>query len=187
LHHIPNIISVLRVILVLPIAIQLYNEAWSSAFVLIFIAGISDAIDGFLARAFKWQSKLGSFLDPLADKLLLGVIFISLAYKGVIPVWLVVLVIARDTLILMGAGFYQWITQELTMSPLFISKINTALQIIFVLAMMYHLAIATLPQQSIFVLQIAVAVTTLLSGILYVKYWIEYTMLYFADKKNNQK
>ena len=102
MHHIPNIISVLRIFLVLPIAIQLYNEAWMSAFILFFIAGISDGIDGFLARAFNWKSKLGAMLDPIADKLLLTVIFITLAYKGVIPVWLAALVVVRDIVIIIG-------------------------------------------------------------------------------------
>ena len=153
------------------------------AFILMFVAGVSDGLDGFLARAFKWQSKLGSFLDPLADKLLLGVIFIFLAYKEIIPGWLVVLVITRDIVIMMGAGFYQWVTHDLKMSPLFSSKVNTALQIIFVLAIMYHLAFTALPETLILVLQIAVAFTTLLSGILYVKCWVQYTKRHFAENE----
>ncbi|HIP94029.1 MAG TPA: CDP-alcohol phosphatidyltransferase family protein, partial [Leucothrix sp.] len=92
MHHIPNIISVLRILLVLPIASLLLDEAWMSAFILIFIAGISDAFDGFLARAFHWQSKLGSMLDPIADKLLLVVIFVTLAYRDIIPNWLAIIV-----------------------------------------------------------------------------------------------
>lgn len=157
------------------------------AFILIFIAGISDAFDGFLARAFKWQSTLGSFLDPLADKLLLGVIFISLAYKGIIPNWLVILVITRDIIILLGAGFYQWMTQELNISPLFSSKINTALQIIFVLVIMYHLAIEPLPEAITLGLQLVVAFTTLLSGFLYVKYWLRYTISHVVEKREQQE
>ncbi len=178
MHHIPNIISVLRLILVLPIAFQLQNEAWLSAFILIFIAGISDALDGFLARAFNWQSQLGSILDPLADKLLLIVIFVSLAYKGIIPNWLAVLVVTRDFVILFGAIIYQWLTRELKITPLFSSKVNTAFQIIFVLALMYHLAISSLSNSLLYVLQIGVATTTLFSGFSYVICWARYTMTY---------
>ena len=91
--------------MVLPIAVQLHYGDWSFAFVLIFIAGLSDALDGFLARTFSWQSNLGSFLDPIADKLLLIVIFVLLADKNIIPVWLTGLVVGRDILIVLGASF----------------------------------------------------------------------------------
>ena len=178
MHHIPNIISVLRLFLVLPIALELQNEAWLNAFVLIFIAGVSDALDGFLARAFKWQSKLGSILDPLADKLLLIVIFVSLAYKGVIPNWLAILIVVRDFVILLGAITYHYLTRELKVSPLFSSKINTAFQIIFVLALMYHLAINPLSEDLFTLLQIGVTLTTLFSGISYVICWARYTIAF---------
>lgn len=178
MHHIPNIISVLRIILVFPIAYFLLNEDWMHAFTLIFIAGISDALDGFLARTFHWQSELGSILDPIADKLLLVIIFVTLAYRGVIPNWLAFLVIARDVLILSGAISYQWLTQDLKIAPLLSSKINTALQIVFVLVLMYHLAIATLPQISMYLLQIAVVITTLYSGVKYIICWMAYYKKY---------
>lgn len=186
MHHIPNIISILRVILVLPIALLLYKEAWGVAFVLIFIAGLSDALDGFLARTFSWQSQLGSILDPLADKLLLVVIFVSLAYKDIIPIWIMILVVARDFIILMGAISYQWLTKELKITPLFSSKVNTALQIIFILVIMYHLAISSLPETLILALQIAVALTTSISGILYVVYWSRYYAKYLEKNSSNK-
>ena len=182
MHHIPNIISVLRIFLVLPIAIQLYNEAWMSAFILFLIAGISDGIDGFLARAFNWKSKLGAMLDPIADKLLLTVIFITLAYKGVIPVWLAALVVVRDIVIILGAMTYHWLTHELTMTPLFSSKINTALQISYVLVLIYHLAIAPVSEKLIYALQVGVAITILISGILYVIVWSRHTINFYKNK-----
>ncbi len=158
-----------------------------NAFILILIAGISDALDGFLARVFSWQSRLGSFLDPIADKLLLIVLFISLAHKGVIPLWLTVLVIGRDLIILLGASACQWLTHKLDMSPLFISKVNTALQIVFILFIMYHLAFASLPQQFIEGMQIAVAVTTILSGLAYIVIWTGYTKNELTRKKATKK
>jgi len=174
MHHIPNIISILRIILVLPIAYLLLNEAWVQALTLIFIAGISDALDGFLARTFYWQSELGSILDPIADKLLLVIIFITLAYRDVIPNWLAFLVIARDVLILGGAISYQWLTENLKIEPLLSSKINTALQIVFVLALMYHLAISPLPQTFMFSLQALVVIMVMYSGFKYVVCWTSY-------------
>ena len=91
--------------MVLPIAMLLNQEEWAAAFTLIFIAGVSDGIDGYLARTYQWQSRLGSILDPLADKLLIVIIFIIMAHKGIIPSWLTTLVIARDVVILSGAIF----------------------------------------------------------------------------------
>jgi cardiolipin synthase len=193
LHHIPNIISVLRILLVLPIAIQLYHEAWMNAFILFFIAGVSDGIDGFLARAFKWQSKLGSILDPIADKLLLTVIFVTLAYKGIIPVWFAMMVVARDIIILLGAMSYHWVTRELNITPLFSSKINTGLQISYVLALIYHMAISPLSETLLQVLQVGVAISILFSGISYVVTWTRLTIEFCSRNKteenvaNNQK
>ena len=171
----------------LPIASLLLDEAWMSAFILIFIAGISDAFDGFLARAFHWQSKLGSMLDPIADKLLLVVIFVTLAYRDIIPNWLAIIVISRDILILSGAIFYQWFTQDLRIAPLLSSKINTALQIVFVLGLMYHLAISPLPQMLMFILQILVVMTTLYSGVKYVICWVAYYKKFRTQKLERLK
>jgi len=182
LHHIPNIISILRILLVLPIANLLLNQAWGTAFILIFIAGISDAFDGFLARAFNWQSKLGSILDPIADKLLLFVIFATLAYQNIIPNWLAILVISRDIIILLGAISYQWITGNLKITPLMSSKINTALQIVFVLGLMYHLAISSLPEIIMSILKISVVITTIISGINYIVSWTAYYANYLTQK-----
>jgi len=164
----------------------LLHGAWGSAFTLIFIAGASDALDGFLARSFKWQSKLGAFLDPLADKLLLIVVFVTLAYKEVIPNWLAVIVVSRDFLIILGAIIYHWVTRELRMSPLLISKANTAMQICFVLALMYHLAIDPIPESTLSILKYSVAATTLISGILYVIHWSRYTIKHFSEKQHHK-
>lgn len=186
MHHIPNIISVFRILLIIPIALLLHHQSWTNAFILILIAGISDALDGFLARVFNWQSRLGSFLDPIADKLLLIVIFISLVQKGIIPLWLAVLVIGRDLIILLGATACQLITRKLEMSPLFISKVNTALQILFILLMMYHLAFSNLSRQLIEGMQIAVAITTVLSGIAYIVIWSSNTKEELTRNKKGQ-
>ena len=162
--------------MIIPIAMLLHQNAWSAAFWLILLAGISDALDGFLARAFNWQSRLGAILDPLADKALLIFVFLSLAHKGMIPVWLAAIVVIRDIVILAGAVTYRWLFKEIEISPLFISKINTAIQILFVFAIMYHLAFSgssywQLPLSVVNSLQSLVALTTIVSGIAYVVIW----------------
>lgn len=187
MHHLPNIISVFRILLIIPIAILLHRQSWMYAFILILIAGISDALDGFLARVFSWQSRLGSILDPLADKALLVLIFVSLAYQDFIPVWLAALVVGRDLIILSGAIAFQWITHQLEISPLFISKVNTALQILFILLIMYHLAFSSLSQTLLEGMQIAVAITTILSGIAYIVIWSGNIKNKLSNKGQNNK
>lgn len=129
----PNAISILRIILVIPVVVALLDRHFSTALVLFAIAGLSDALDGFLAKHFHWESRLGSILDPLADKLLLVASFASLAWLGLVPMWLLWLVLARDVIIVIGGLAYHYLIGEFTLLPLWSSKINTALQIILVL------------------------------------------------------
>ena len=153
---------------------------------LFFIAGISDGIDGYLARKFSWQSELGSILDPLADKLLMLVLYVMLAYKDIIPDWLALLVVARDIIIILGAMSYHWITRELNITPLISSKINTAFQITFVIALMFDRAIAPLSEILIYLLQLGVIFTTAYSGISYVIRWTQYTIKYQSENNHNK-
>ena len=184
LHHLPNIISIFRAILVLPIAFLLLESSWGRASILILVAGVSDGIDGYLARRFQWQSQLGAILDPLADKLLIVIIFIIMAYMGIIPIWLAGLVLGRDLIILSGALAYRWLTKDIDISPLFISKVNTALQIIFVLALLYHLSIASLPVTLLKAGEYVVATVVIASGVSYVICWTGYYKKYLKLQKN---
>lgn len=109
------------------------KENFSTALFLVAIAGISDGADGFLARHFHWQSRLGSILDPLADKLLLSATFATLTYMQLLPLWLLLLVFGRDLLIVCGALAYHLKFGEYELSPLWSSKINTVFQIALVL------------------------------------------------------
>lgn len=109
------------------------EEKFSSALLLVAIAGLSDGLDGFLARHFHWQSRLGSILDPLADKLLLVATFATLTYMQLLPLWLLLLVFGRDLLIVCGALAYHIKFGEYELSPLWSSKINTVFQIALVL------------------------------------------------------
>src|SRR5580704_15725418 len=93
-RHIPNIISVIRILLVVPIALALANQRLALSIALFALAAISDAADGFLAKRFGWQSELGAVLDPLADKLLLATVFVALAWLRLIPLWLMLAAVA---------------------------------------------------------------------------------------------
>ena len=171
LKHIPNIISVLRIILVIPIMIAFWNEDYKLAFVLILIAGISDGVDGFLARFFNWRSRLGAILDPLADKILLICLFVVFAMKGLLPLWLMYLVVGRDIIILLGGFIYNFFIEKIEISPLFISKINTTLQIALVLLVALKLASIQIAPWILNGMIILVTFSTLISGISYVVIW----------------
>ena len=178
LRNIPNIISIIRILMVLPIAVLIWKEEYNSAFILMIIAGLSDALDGFLARTFHWQSKLGAMLDPAADKLLLVSIFIVCGLKNFLPWWLVGLIIFRDIVIISGAFAYRHITQDESIKPLIISKINTALQIILAVVTLYQAAVQSLPKDIMPTLIWIVTLSTFISGIAYVTLWTRYTLDY---------
>jgi cardiolipin synthase len=149
----------------------IWGDNWKAAFLLMLIAGISDGLDGFLARRYHWESELGATLDPIADKVLLVCIFIVLGVKGIVPQWLVVLIVARDAIIVTGLMLYKLITNELKIRTLFISKVNTALLIILVLLHMFDLAISPAPALFFTLLTGMIVITTIVSGALYVILW----------------
>lgn len=128
--QIPNLISLGRVLLV-PVAIWLIvNDNRAGAFGVFVAAGISDAVDGFIAKRFGWQTELGAYLDPLADKLLLVSVFIALGIKGDLPSWLVIGVVTRDILIIAGVILAWVLTKPLRVRPTRLSKTNTLCQIL---------------------------------------------------------
>lgn len=133
LRQLPNIISSIRMLLVVPIALELAHAHFVATLWLFAVAGASDAVDGFLAKRFGWQSELGGMLDPLADKLMLATVFVVLAVSGAVPVWLAAAVIARDVIIVLGAAAYRLLLGPVAAHPSVISKLNTLAQILFIL------------------------------------------------------
>ena len=171
MRHIPNIISALRILLVIPVVMLLLERQYGAALILFAIAGISDGVDGFLAKHFGWQSRLGSILDPLADKLLLVCSFLSLAWLGLIPLALVVAVMLRDVIIVLGAIALHYRYGRFEMQPTRVSKVNTFFQIVLVLAVVfYHGEFAQIPWIVDSLVYIVWA-TTLISGANYVWIW----------------
>ncbi|MCB1874611.1 MAG: CDP-alcohol phosphatidyltransferase family protein [Chromatiales bacterium] len=171
-RDIPNLISIARILLVAPIVWLMAREQYGQALMLFAVAGISDGLDGFLAKHYGWQSRLGSILDPLADKLLLVCTFVTLAWQGILPVWLAVLVVLRDVVIVVGGVTYHFRIQPIAMAdPTYISKANTALQIALVLAAVLDKGLISLPEGLLQALIWLTAASTLASGIAYVLVW----------------
>ena len=169
--NIPNLISLGR-LLVVPIVVwAIVDDRMGLAFWLFVVAGLSDAVDGFLARQLSCKSVLGEYLDPLADKALVMSIYVALGTEGHLPNWIVILVVSRDVLILGGAMLYHTLTQNLQMSPIFISKINTLAQILLA---GFTLAVEALDveiEMTILALIWLVAATTVASGANYLIRW----------------
>ncbi len=166
-----NIISLARLLSV-PVTIWLIvSDAWLAAFVLFVAAGISDAVDGLLAKRFGMQSELGGFLDPLADKALLVSIYVALGAHGHIPSWLVILVVSRDVLIVGGVLLSFAMALELTIQPLYVSKANTVAQIALAACVLASLGGLIAAPALVQGLVYAVGLTTVLSGAGYLVNW----------------
>jgi cardiolipin synthase len=134
LRHLPNVISSIRILLIVPIAMALGGHRPVETLWLFCVAAASDGIDGFLAKRFGWQTDLGGLLDPMADKLMLATVFVMLALLGSVPVWLAAAVIARDCVIVLGAVAYRIALGPVVARPSRVSKLNTLCQVIFILA-----------------------------------------------------
>lgn len=175
---VPNLISLARLLSV-PVAVYLIlEEYYTSAFWIFFVAGLSDAADGLIAKHYNARTVMGSYLDPLADRTLLGAVFLSLGSMDHIAVWLVILIVFRDLLIIGGAILFQTLTQSLKMEPLWISKVNTVTQIALAGFVLARLGLGMPSNGFESALTYAVAATTLASGAVYVVKWSIRTATY---------
>jgi len=171
---IPNLITLGRILLVPIVVWAISSGAMWIAFVLFLAAGVSDAVDGFLAKRFGMTSELGSYLDPLADKVLIVSIYVALGINGVIPGWLVILVVSRDIMIV-GAVMLSWlIGSPVKVKPLLVSKLNTVAQIVFACVVLGSLGFNIEAHTLTMVLMGLVAILTLLSVAAYVREWVRH-------------
>ena len=171
LRWLPNAISLMRIVLVAPILMYIVQGRYGLALWLFFIAGFSDGVDGFLAKRYDWHTRIGALLDPIADKLLVGGTFITLVIVGLIPVWLAVLVLFRDVVIIGGATLYNFLIRPVEGEPTRISKLNTVLQLLFVVFVLSRAGFGWPDRIAITVVGAGVVVTVVLSGIDYVWAW----------------
>ena len=168
--NIPNFLSLLRIILVPVIVIFLIQGSYTKALIIFVIAGLTDALDGALARLLNKQTKLGSFLDPLADKILLSTSVIALAIFNLIPSWLAVIVISRDFMILLGIVILSMMSVTYEIKPIFVSKVTTALQIatVFFALLLKTFTYDIISYNLIIILSWLTASFTIISGLIYI-------------------
>lgn len=172
LKNIPNALSLFRLMLIAPFLAFLYRHHYTQAFCIFVLAGFTDGLDGWLARHFNWQSPLGSFIDPLADKLLVVSSFITLALVGELPWWLVSLVFLRDITISVGVMAWYWLVhRQLHFEPTMLSKINTTLQLTLVTLCLFQLAFFELSPYLTHLLILCTTITTAASYADYVFTW----------------
>ena len=169
--NLPNIITLGRLLSV-PLAIWLIlsGEYWAAFWTFVF-AGVSDAVDGFIAKRFDMRTQIGALLDPVADKALLVSVYVTLGVSGRLPTWLVILVVFRDVMIIGGFVLVQLLVQKIRWEPLIISKINTALQIVLAAFTLARLGFGAEDHGAVMLLVLAVATTTILSGAAYLVRW----------------
>src|SRR3990170_2977509 len=170
---IPNFLSLFRIILVPVTVIFLIDGSFLKALVVFTLAGVTDALDGFLARVLNQQTILGSFLDPVADKALLTSCFVTMSVLGIIPAWLAVLVVSRDFIILLGVAIIFMVSVSFEIKPALVSKATTALQVITVLlALTLKILPGNFDYMWMFFLYWLTAGFTIISGFHYIIKWI---------------
>ncbi len=188
MSFVPNLITLGRLILVPVIIYLIGHQEFEAAFWVFVAAGVSDGVDGFIARRFNVKTTLGAWLDPVADKALLVSIFVSLGMQDLIPNWLVILVVSRDVLIV-GAVLISWLIGfSITMRPLMVSKINTTVQIAYaagVLAVLGFGLEASLASALVLGTYLT-GMTTVVSGASYLVDWVRDVSAWETDEAEKQ-
>lgn len=171
---IPNLITLLRLLLVPAVIYAMLVGAMGWALAGFILAGVSDAVDGFIARQFDQRSELGAYLDPLADKLLLVSVFVVLGLMGELPLWLVLAAVSRDALIVIAVLVSTVMAMPVEVKPLPVSKANTAIQIVLAAFVLFELAFATHFGGLRLWLVIATGLLTAASAAAYLVTWIRH-------------
>ena len=171
---IPNLITLARILLVPVVVWAITSGAMKTAFLLFLAAGVSDAVDGFLAKRFGMQTELGAYLDPLADKAMIVSIYVALGFVNVIPRWLVILVVSRDIMIVSAVMLSWLVGRPVAIKALAISKANTVAQIVLALLALASQAFAFDAEPILTFMMALVTVLTLLSIAFYLAAWVRH-------------
>jgi cardiolipin synthase len=172
LQHLPNLITLARIALVPVLILLLKEHDYAAALAVFVVAGVSDALDGYLAKRLKVQSRLGGVLDPAADKLLLVSAYVMLTILGHIPFWLMLTVAFRDLLIVGGYLLYTSHAGPVRMRPSILSKLNTLMQLTLATAILAEQAAGLVWPALTDLLVAAVLITTVTSGAHYLWAWM---------------
>lgn len=167
---VPNLITTIRIILTPVFVIYLIQDEFFSALVVFMLCGVSDGVDGMVARLFNQKSRLGTFMDPLADKVVLASGYVVLGVRGFIPAWLAVTVLARDVLIFLGVIMMALNRVDFNIKPSILSKLTTCFQFFSVIAVLSK-SYVPLPARTYDYLLYGTGLLTISSGLHYMHYW----------------
>jgi cardiolipin synthase (CMP-forming) len=170
----PNLITVARLLLAPLVVLMIGSQRFAEAFLIFVVAGISDGVDGFIAKRFNLRTELGAYLDPLADKALLVSIYVTLAISGALPAAIAVLVVSRDLMILAAVVISWLLANPVEIRPVLVSKINTTAQIALAALVLGAKAYGLSPVPGLDVAVWIVAASTLASGGLYIGQWLRH-------------
>lgn len=170
--NLPNLLTIGRILLVPFTVWALVQGLFMTALLAFALAGLTDGVDGYLARRFHWQSELGAYLDPLADKLLLVSVFTTLALQVHVPVWLAIVVVSRDLLIVGAIVLSRYLDRPIVMDPSRVSKLNTLVQILFVGLSLAALAFGYHNTAGMTIASLIVALLTVWSFAVYMQRWL---------------
>jgi cardiolipin synthase (CMP-forming) len=170
--NLPNLLTIGRILLVPVTVWSLIHGDYVVAFLSFAIAGITDGLDGFLARRYSLHTELGAYLDPLADKSLMVAVYVTLAILQLIPGWLAIVVVTRDILIVSAVLLSRYLDQPVTIRPLFVSKANTLAQIALAATVLFSLAIGVQHDGLLLFASACVAILTFWSFTVYMQVWL---------------
>jgi cardiolipin synthase (CMP-forming) len=176
--NIPNTLTLTRIVLVPLVIWLIVTHEMMASFVLFLLAGFSDAADGYLAKRFQWRTELGAYLDPIADKLLLMSIYVTLGFSNQLPAWLVIAVVSRDILII-GAFLLSWVlSRPLPIHPLMVSKANTLAQIVLAGLVLAEIGLGLGLEELVAILIPVTGALTILSAGAYFFAWLRHMASY---------
>ena len=178
LRHIPNAITFARIFAMIPLVWFMLEKKYEVSFYIAMVAGFSDLLDGFLAKRFGWEGWLGGILDPLADKFMMLCCFLVFAVQNIIPNWLLIIVLARDVVIVTGTTLYHFTVDRMQKAqPSLLSKTNTALQILLIVVVLAHYSVYQFNENILQGLIYLVTFFTVISG-------LHYVYLFFTHRKS---
>jgi cardiolipin synthase len=174
LGNIPNFITLARMLMTPVAVMMIISQRFLPAFLILILAGVSDGVDGFIAKKFDLRTELGAYLDPLADKALLISIYVSLAIYANLPAWIAITVVSRDVMILVAVLVSWLLDKPVEIRPVWVSKLNTVAQIALAGVALGIRAFGLDQQLLLTSLEVLVAATTLASGGVYIAQWLDH-------------
>ena len=187
-RHIPNAITFARIFAMIPLVWFMLEKNYEVALYIAMAAGFSDLLDGFLAKRYGWEGWLGGILDPLADKFMMLCCFLVFAVQNIIPNWLLIIVLARDVIIVTGTTFYHFTIDKMQKAqPSFLSKTNTALQILLIVVMLAHYSVYQFNENILNGLIYLVTIFTVSSGIHYVYLFFTHRKVFLQNQKTEKE